>query len=222
MTSKKLKSNLEGCTIISTHEPCPMCTSALAVSGIETIVFGCSIKRIDLSCASLLTQIGSSIEVVGEYMKQECSVLYNRSVRREIQRLRNSTDTQLKRYNAESAAKRVAWYQNNRQNTVDSEEDRLEAAYRLLLERLKITPEEAPVQEKTERKILFHSQNFCPTLEACIILDLDTRKICKPYNENSTDTLIKQYDKSLTFSRNYDKLRPYTDYCEEMITITGQ
>ena len=59
--------------------------------------------------------------------------------------------------------------------------------------------------------------NFCPTLEACKILNLDTRKICKLYNENATDVLIKQIDKNLIFVRNYKKLRPYSEYCEEMI-----
>jgi hypothetical protein len=61
--------------------------------------------------------------------------------------------------------------------------------------------------------------NFCPTLEACRILELDTRNVCKKLNENSTGLLIRQLDNRLEFSRNYKKLRPYSEYCEEMIRI---
>ena len=42
---KKLKTvSLEGCTIYSTCEPCPMCFSAIHWARIERIVYGCSIK----------------------------------------------------------------------------------------------------------------------------------------------------------------------------------
>jgi hypothetical protein len=67
---------------------------------------------------------------------------------------------------------------------------------------------------------MFHSMNFCPTLEACRILGLDTRHVCRKLNENATNILVKQIDTRLNFSRNYDKLRPYSEYCEEMINIS--
>jgi hypothetical protein len=70
-----------------------------------------------------------------------------------------------------------------------------------------------------KNKIIFHSKNFCPTLEACKILEYDTRYICRHYNENSTDILVKQINRDLQFTRNYKKLRPYSEYCEEMIII---
>lgn len=66
---------------------------------------------------------------------------------------------------------------------------------------------------------MFHSQNFCPTLEACKILGLDTRMVCKTVNEGPTDALVKQFYEKLEFGRNYDKLRPYSDYCEEMVFL---
>ena len=76
-----------------------------------------------------------------------------------------------------------------------------------------------PIIKRSDKEIVFHSKNFCPTLEACKILEIDTRKICRKMNENSTHALIKQINSQLSFSRNYEKLRPYTDYCEEMISI---
>ncbi len=70
-----------------------------------------------------------------------------------------------------------------------------------------------------EREIVFHSKNCCPTLEACKILGLDTRKVCRLYNEKSTDALVRQVDSRLRFSRNYERIRPYTDSCEESISF---
>jgi len=57
--------------------------------------------------------------------------------------------------------------------------DLLDSGYRLLLERFRISQDEAPVVHKTDKEIVFHSMNFCPTLEACCILCLDTRHVCK-------------------------------------------
>jgi tRNA(adenine34) deaminase len=68
-----------------------------------------------------------------------------------------------------------------------------------------------------EAEIVFHSANFCSTLEACRILELDTRHVCRLYNEKATQELIRQIDPRLRFSRNYEKLRPQSAYCEEMI-----
>ena len=76
-----------------------------------------------------------------------------------------------------------------------------------------------PVVARSEKQIAFHSMNFCPTLEACKILHLDTRHVCKLLNEDSTDRLVKNIDQRLRFSRNYANLRPYTPFCEEFLSI---
>ena len=64
----------------------------------------------------------------------------------------------------------------------------------------KINNTDATIVQSSNKKIVFHSKNFCPTLEACKILGYDTKYICKHYNENSTDILIKQIDKKLRFN----------------------
>jgi len=61
--------------------------------------------------------------------------------------------------------------------------------------------------------------NFRPTLEAGKILDLDTRTICKMLNITPTDDLLKLFNPKLLFSPNYNKIRPITSFCEEMISI---
>ena len=37
------------------------------------------------------------------------------------------------------------------------------------------------------------------------------------YNEGATDQLVRQIDPKLRFSRNYEKIRPYSPFCEERI-----
>lgn len=228
--SRKLGKNLSGCILISTHEPCPMCSAAVVWSGIEAIAYGYSIKdaltqkrkRMNLSCVEFFSKVNADIEIFEGVLKYECSVLYRDDVRKEIGRLRCADEQMLAGLNEDSVRRRTKWFQDNRNYFDFISQDLLDSGYRLLLERFHINPDEAPVVYKTDKEIVFHSMNFCPTLEACKILGLDTRYVCKEINENSTDTLLKQIDRRLNFSRNYVKLRPYTEYCEEMISISGR
>jgi len=114
-------------------------------------------------------------------------------IAKELARLKGATESQLQNYNNELSRKRAVWFESRRVSEVLFSGDTLEAAYRLLCEK------------------------FGAALEACIILGLDTRKVCKMYNEKATDDLIKLVDPGLRFDRNYEKLRPYSPYCEEMI-----
>jgi hypothetical protein len=95
--------------------------------------------------------------------------------------------------------------------------DAVEQGYRLLLKKLGIREAEAPVVHRGKGKLVFHSKNFCPTLAACQILGLDTRRICRLYSEEAADRLIRQLDSRLRFRRNYERIRPYSEYCEESI-----
>jgi len=225
--ARKLGKNLAGCILVSTHEPCPMCATAAIWAGISEIVFGYSIReaimqgrnRIEITCDDIFKKADAHIKIHEGILNEECSLLYHKDVRTEIKKLRNANDVILDELNADSICRRVKWFQENHQKFDFINKDILISGYRLLLERFGITEEEAPIIEKSDKKIVFHSKNFCPTLEACNILGIDTRRICKQMNENSTDILVKQIDSHLSFSRNYDKLRPYTDYCEEMISM---
>jgi tRNA(Arg) A34 adenosine deaminase TadA len=223
----KTGKKLAGCTLVCTHEPCPMCAFAIVWAGMEEVIFGYSIqeaiamgrKRINLPCKEAFRLAGANIKVQGGVLREECSVLYREDVRREIKNLRNADDSGLSALNEDSVRRRTEWFGQNR-GCLDFGLNELPyAGYRLLLERFHITEKEAPVIMRTDREIVFHSMNFCPTLEACRILGLDTRYICRRLNESSTDTLVKQIDPRLKFSRNYGCLRPYRDYCEERISL---
>jgi tRNA(Arg) A34 adenosine deaminase TadA len=224
--SLKLGKNLTGCILVSTHEPCPMCAAAVIWSGISEIAYGYSIsdainqgrKRIELTCYELFKRADANIKIHKNILKHECSILYRKDVRIEIEKLRNVNDEVLSELNTDSTSRRIKWFKEHHEKFGFIDNDILSSGYKLLLKRFNITEDEAPIIKKSDKEIVFHSKNFCPTLEACKILGLDTRIICRKLNENSTDTLIKQIDPRLKFSRNYKKLRPYTEYCEEMIS----
>ena len=115
--------------------------------------------------------------------------------------------------------RRIKWFEKNRSLISELQGNDIEKAYRLLLMKIRIREEDAPVIHETYNKIVFHSRNFCPSLEACKILGLDTRVICKAVFEKPTDALIKKINPKLRFERNYNNIRPYTSYCEEIILL---
>lgn len=139
------------------------------------------------------------------------------AVEKETELLREAGDEDLRALNEHSARKRLAWYKREKAGLGLPQNDPLQAAYELLVVRFGVQTREMPVREKTETRILFHSMNFCPTLEACRLLGRETCQVCRLLNEEATDRLVKQVDGRLRFGRNYEKLRPVTAYCEEMI-----
>ena len=227
LASKTLGKKMENCTIISTHEPCPMCASAIFWSGIDHVAYGFSIgeaikqerKRINLTCDEIFKRAGKNVKIEKDILFDQCRTLYNHDVRNEIKKLRNVTTEKLKEYNTDSIDRRLEWYDKNKDTFTFLTDNLLDTAYNLLIARFNIDCSQAEIISRTSNRIVFHSKNFCPTLEACKILNLDTKYICKNYNENSTDELVKQIDKRLKFQRNYEKLRPDSDYCEEIIIL---
>lgn len=228
--SRKYGKKLADCALFSTHEPCPMCAAAIVWAKIPTVVYGYSIrdaigqgrKRMEISCADIFEQSGAQVEIRAGVLKEACAILYRKDVRSEIERLRHADDDVLRVLNEDSVRRRTTWFAENRERFGFLSGDLPESGYRLLLERFRITPDDAPVVAKEENRIVFHSMNFCPTLEACKILGLDTRYVCKRLNENATEQLLQQIDPRLRFSRNYEKLRPYSEYCEETITLLSE
>lgn len=70
---------LDGCTIYCTCEPCIMCLSAITFSRIEKIVYGTSLrdvsekeKIIDITLDEFLAKSPRKIEVVRNFMEEEC------------------------------------------------------------------------------------------------------------------------------------------------------
>lgn len=118
----------------------------------------------------------------------------------------------------EQQAKRLAWWEANRGKLTLSG-PLVRQAYEMILAAMSLKAEELPVAHEDERSITWRSFNFCPILEACQRLGLDTRVICKGAYEQSVQDLISQLSPGLRFSRNYEDLRPYGEYCEETIGL---
>lgn len=76
--------NLKGCRIITTCEPCPMCTSALFWANISEIVYGLSIPEISAlgqrqmpqRSWDVLLEAGAETRIYGGLMAKEVSGLF--------------------------------------------------------------------------------------------------------------------------------------------------
>ena len=82
---KKLGSiDLEGATIYTTTEPCPMCFAAIHWAKISTIVFGAYIKdaqqagfsELTISNEEMKTQGKSNVEIIAGFMNKQCADLF--------------------------------------------------------------------------------------------------------------------------------------------------
>jgi hypothetical protein len=78
-------------------------------------------------------------------------------------------------------------------------------------------PNDGEIVEYSENKIVMRWWNPCPTLEACKKFGLDTREICKKAYQRPVQEFLQQINSHLRFDRNYEHIRPYADYCEEII-----
>ena len=225
--ANKAEIKLTECVLFSTHEPCPMCSTAILWSGIKEVAYGYPIKeaikqgrkRVDITLKEIFNRAGKNITIHEKILSNECAVLYNRAVRASIDQLRDADEKKLKLLADDLSEKRLAWFSKNCTSVAGSEQDVLEAGYQVFLKKLGITEKQAPVVKRDENRIVLHSKNFCPTLEACKILRLDTRFVCRHLTEIPTTEMLRQVNPKLRFKRNYNNLRPYKDYCEEMIIL---
>ena len=68
-------SNLSGCTMFVTLEPCPMCAGAILASRLDMVVFGAFDERLG-SCFSRVDLLNgfydTSIKCIGGIMEKEC------------------------------------------------------------------------------------------------------------------------------------------------------
>ena len=114
--------------------------------------------------------------------------------------------------------KRKEWYKKNK-NKLDVQGTDVRKAYNLLLKKLEIEEREVPIVYESETKITWRSYNWCPVLEACKLGNYCTKEVCKKGWEKSTQEFIRLINPNLKFTRNYEKIRPYNQYCEESIEL---
>jgi tRNA(adenine34) deaminase len=84
LTAKLKNSSLEGYTIYTTGEPCPMCATACVWAGLSEIVYGASIEdlvsmnqnQIHISCEEIIAKSFRQIKVTRGILRQECLQLF--------------------------------------------------------------------------------------------------------------------------------------------------
>ena len=79
------------------------------------------------------------------------------------------------------------------------------------------TPDQLPVLEESPDRIVWLSDNPCPTLNACRTLGLDTREVCRAVSERPVQAFLSRLDPRLRFVRDYPTLRPHAAHCREQI-----
>jgi hypothetical protein len=116
--------------------------------------------------------------------------------------------------------KRVAWLDMNL-DKMERTGNAVEDGYRIFYEKYLgiAVPKDGEIAEKTDRKIVIRWWNYCPVLEACRKFGLDTRVVCKKAYHRPVEIFLSRIHTKLRFDRNYDHIRSYAPYCEEITTL---
>ena len=86
--------HLSDCILYTTHEPCSMCTSVAIWAKLQGIVYGARIedmenyrqrngndkflwRTIAISCADLISKSTEKIEIIKDFMREECVKLFH-------------------------------------------------------------------------------------------------------------------------------------------------
>lgn len=226
---KKLgRTDLGDCVIVSTHEPCPMCTGAIVWARVSEIIYGTSIATskkqgrtmIDLRCEEIVNRSPWRPKTRGGVLEEQCSKLYDDATRKLVRQFRTGGSDAWSEAGQRLLEQRIVWFESRKESILaELQGTEIEKAYQLILMKLGISEEDAPIIEKSKGRLVFHSVNPCPALQACAILGLDTREVCALHTEKATDGLIKRINPGLRFTRNYEVVRPHAAYCEEIITL---
>lgn len=84
LTAQLQNPSLEGYTIYTTGEPCPMCATACVWTGISEIIYGASIEdlvsvnqsQINISCEEIIAKSFKKIKVQRGVLREECLKLF--------------------------------------------------------------------------------------------------------------------------------------------------
>ena len=133
-----------------------MCAAATLWSGIDTILYGVSIsealrqgrRRVNLPCREIFERAGKSVTIHEGILRQRCAVLYDREVRDQVEKLRGADENRLRMLAQDLAGRRVAWFKGNCLSLLDTHESLLDTAYRILLKKIGVDANDAPVLER--------------------------------------------------------------------------
>lgn len=82
---------------------------------------------------------------------------------------------------------------------------------------LRLKPEQVEVVRITDNELITVSRNPCPILRLSLALGVDTRLSCRLVSETVCRFVLRRMDPRLVFWRDYERIRPYSDGCLEVI-----
>ena len=123
-TFKNYGADLTGCSIISTHEPCPMCAGALIWAKLSEVVYGASMEdtiklgriMIRINCREIIQRSPWKIKLKEGILKEECLKLYNEGIRKLTKKFRKAIKSGWKCIEQELIEKRSRWFEQNKNN----------------------------------------------------------------------------------------------------------
>jgi hypothetical protein len=131
--------------------------SALIWAKVSGIVYGVSIKdlkkpdrsMINLSCREIIKRSPWKIKIKGGVLKEECLKLYHDGIRKLIKKFRIAKHTGWKNIEREFLEKRIEWFEENKNEILNKlKGNDVEKAYRLILMKIGIKKNEAPIVKK--------------------------------------------------------------------------
>lgn len=149
--------------------------------------------------------------------------IYTRNLENVILRSKEiGLENALKEWAEQIKIRRLEWFNQNKDN-FKLEGTEVRKGFQLVLfEYMGIRPDEVPVVKETETKITWRAYDFCPYYEAMEKLGLDSKIVCKHATEMPVQALLDIINPKLRFSRDYKKIRPHTEYCEETIELINE
>lgn len=116
--------------------------------------------------------------------------------------------------------KKILWLERNL-DKIKKDERPLDNALKIFYETyLGISfGKDGEIIKKTDKELITRCWNKCPVLEACKRFNLDTKKVCRQAYHRWAQIFLSRIHPKLKFHRNYNYIRPYTPYCEEIITL---
>lgn len=150
--------------------------------------------------------------------------IYTKELEKVVMRSKDiGLEDSLKEWAEQIKKRRLEWF-NQHKDELKLEGTEVRKGFQLVLfEYMGIKPEEVPIIEETETKITWRAYDFCPYYEAIKNLELDSKTVCKFATEMPVQVLLDAFKPGkFHYSRNYEKIRPYTEYCEETIELIGK
>jgi hypothetical protein len=87
------------------------------------------------------------------------------------------------------------------------------------LDFLRLSKSDVEVVKLDENELITRCRNPCPILRLSLMLSVDTRISCRIVSEPVCKYVLRKLNPHLVFQRNYNRIRPYSDSCEERIYL---